>query len=99
MKRAHRAGAALRSGGFLSILVATNVLAADASPFGRSLNSFVDIFFDWATPLAIIAVSIVGLAALFGFLRLQAAVYAVIGIVIVFGAPQFVVWVRATGGV
>ena len=99
MRRTDKLAGLLRTYSILLSMMSANVMAADGGPFGATLNSFVDIFFDWATPLAIIGITIVGLMALFGALRAMVAVYAVLGIVIVFGAPQLVVWIRGTGGV
>jgi type IV secretory pathway VirB2 component (pilin) len=99
MRRTDKLAGLLRTCSLPLIMMSANVMAADGGPFSTALNSFVDIFFDWATPLAIIGITVVGLLALFGVLRATLAVYAVWGIVIVFGAPQLVAWVRGIGGV
>ena len=51
------------------------------------------------TPIAVIAVMALGVAAWFNKISWGWAVTGVIGIVLVFGAPQIVAWVRGLFGV
>jgi type IV secretion system protein VirB2 len=67
---------------------------AQASPFSTGATAFQTNFLSILTPVAIIAVMALGLAALFGRISWGWAVGGVAGIVLVFGAPQIVTWVR-----
>ena len=79
--------------GLLTLLAPALVLA-QASPFSTGATSFQTNFLTILTPVAVIAVMALGLAALFGRISWGWAVGGVAGIVLVFGAPQIVTWVR-----
>jgi type IV secretion system protein VirB2 len=82
-----------------SLLWPVNHVFAQASPLQTGADSVVLEFIQLATPLAIIAVMVLGLAALIGRLSWGAAVLSILGICIIFGAPQLVEWGRALFGV
>ena len=71
-----------------------DVALAQASPFSTGATSFQTNFLSILTPVAVIAVMGLGVAALFGRISWGWAVGGVAGIVLVFGAPQIVTWVR-----
>ena len=75
-------------------LVPALVLAQASSPFSTGTTSFQTNFLAILTPVAVIAVMALGLAALFGRISWGWAAGGVAGIVLVFGAPQIVTWVR-----
>jgi type IV secretion system protein VirB2 len=67
---------------------------AQASPFQTGADSFVTNFLAIATPFAIISVMILGIGALLGRVSWGWPAAALVGIAVVFGAPQIVTWVR-----
>ena len=75
-------------------LAAPELALAQASPFSTGATSFQTNFLTILTPIAVIAVMALGLAALFGRISWGWAAGGVAGIVLVFGAPQIVTWVR-----
>ena len=78
----------------LLTLLAPELALAQASPFSTGATSFQTNFLAILTPIAVIAVMALGLAALFGRISWGWAAGGVAGIVLVFGAPQLVAWVR-----
>ena len=70
------------------------IALAQASPFSTGATSFQTNFLAILTPIAVVAVMALGLAALFGRISWGWAAGGVAGIVLVFGAPQIVTWVR-----
>ena len=78
----------------LLTLLAPEFALAQASPFSTGATSFQTNFLAILTPVAVIAVMALGLAALFGRISWGWAAGGVAGIVLVFGAPQLVTWVR-----
>ena len=75
-------------------LLVPELALAQASPFSTGATSFQTNFLAILTPIAVIAVMALGLAALFGRISWGWAAGGVAGIVLVFGAPQLVAWVR-----
>lgn len=71
-----------------------DVAWAQASPFSTGATSFQTNFLTILTPIAVIAVMGLGVAALFGRISWGWCIGGVAGIVLVFGAPQIVTWVR-----
>ena len=72
---------------------------AQASPFEAGTTAFQTSFLTILTPVAVIAVMALGVAAWFNRISWSWAVAGVAGIVLVFGAPQVVDWVRGLFGV
>src|SRR5689334_10781746 len=73
--------------------------SAQASPFDTGANSLVTNFITLATPLAVLAVMGLGVAAIVGRISWAWPVAALVGIAVIFGAPQIVTWVRGMFGV
>jgi type IV secretory pathway VirB2 component (pilin) len=67
---------------------------AQASPFLTGANSLVTNIFAWLTPIAIIVLMALAIAAMANRISWAWPLSAMIGIVIAFGAPQIVTWVR-----
>ena len=84
--------------GAVWLLLAGEVLA-QASPFSTGATAFQGSFLAILTPIAVIAVMALGLAAWMNRISWGWAIMGVVGIVLVFGAPQIVVWVRGMFGV
>lgn len=82
----------------LAILM-PEIALAQASPFSTGATAFQTNFLAILTPVAVIAVMALGLAALFGRISWGWAVGGVAGVVLVFGAPQLIAWVRGMFGV
>lgn len=84
--------------GFTMCFSASRALG-QASPIQTGAESIVDELLALALPFAIIAVMILGLLAFAGRLSAGVAVLCILGICLVFGAPQLVDWGRALFGV
>lgn len=67
---------------------------AQASPFQTGADSFVTNLLAIATPIAIIFIMALGIGALVGRVSWGWPVAALVGIGVLFGAPQIVTWVR-----
>jgi len=78
--------------------VATAVFA-QTSPFATGATAFQSNFLTILTPVAVIAVMALGVAAWFNRISWNWAAGGAIGILLVFGAPQIVAWVRGLAGV
>jgi len=78
--------------------IATAVLA-QTSPFATGATAFQSNFLTILTPVAVIAVMALGVAAWFNRISWNWAAGGAIGILLVFGAPQIVAWVRGLAGV
>jgi type IV secretion system protein VirB2 len=74
-------------------------LFAQASPIQTGAESVVDELLALALPIAIIAVMVLGLMAFVGRLSWGVAVLCILGVCLVFGAPQLVDWGRSLFGV
>ena len=84
--------------GIAASLVASNAWA-QASPFSAGAGAFQGSFLAILTPVAVIAVMALGVAAWMNRISWGWVIVAVIGVVLVFGAPQIVAWVRGMFGV
>ena len=83
----------------LLLLSACGEALAQASPFSAGATSFQGSFLAILTPVAVIAVMGLGLAAWMNRISWGWAIMGVVGIVLVFGAPQIVAWIRGMFGV
>ena len=83
----------------LLLLCACGEAFAQASPFSAGATSFQGSFLAFPTPVAVIAVMGLGLAAWMNRISWGWAIMGVVGIVLVFGAPQIVAWIRGMFGV
>src|SRR5579864_8397958 len=82
----------------LGCVVAPAVVFAQASPFLTGATALQTNILAWATPLAVILVMVLGIAAMANRISWGWSIAAVIGIAIVFGAPQIVTWIRGMFG-
>ena len=69
------------------------------SPFMTGATALQTNILAWMTPVAIILVMILGAMAMANRMSWAWCLCAVLGIAIVFGAPQIVTWVRGMFGV
>jgi len=79
-------------------LFATEVLG-QTSPFATGATAFQANFLTILTPVAVICVMALGVAAWFNRISWSWAAGGALGILLVFGAPQVVSWVRGLAGV
>lgn len=88
----------------LSVLLLLGMLSpelamAQASPFMTGATSLQTNILAWATPVAIILVMVLGLMAMTNRISWGWPIGAILGIAVIFGAPQIVTWVRGMFGV
>jgi type IV secretory pathway VirB2 component (pilin) len=83
----------------VALLLVAGEALAQASPFSDGADAFQDSFLAILTPVAVIAVMGLGAAAWFNRISWAWAITGVAGIVLVFGAPQIIVWIRGMFGV
>jgi type IV secretion system protein VirB2 len=81
------------------LLLATPLLWAQASPFQQGAESLVTDIVAIATPIAIILVMVLGIVAATGRISWGWPIGVLIGIAVIFGAPQLVAWIRGLFGV
>ncbi len=79
--------------------LACGAVLAQSSPFSTGATAFQTSFLAILTPVAVIAVMALGLAAWLNRISWAWAITGVVGIVLVFGAPQIVAWIRGLFGV
>lgn len=72
---------------------------AQASPFDTGANSLVTFALTIATPVAVLIVIALAVAAAVGRISWGWVIGALIGIAAIFGAPQIVAWIRTLFGV
>jgi type IV secretion system protein VirB2 len=80
-------------------LLCLPAIAFAGSPFATGAAALTTNVITILTPLAVIGVIAVGVAAWFNKVSWGWAVAAMIGIVLVFGAQQIVAWIRGMFGV
>lgn len=83
----------------LTLALVAPLALAQASPFTTGATSFQTNFLAILTPVAVITVMALGLAAWFNRISWSWAIGGAIGVVLVFGAPQIVTWIRGMFGV
>ncbi|MCU0895963.1 MAG: TrbC/VirB2 family protein [Burkholderiales bacterium] len=97
------ASPATRTPVVLPALAAALVLAlvepAWAGPFATGATAAQTNILTILTPIAVVAVMVLGVAAWFNRIAWGWVVAAIGGVVLVFGAPQIVAWVRGMFGV
>ena len=74
-------------------------LAQSQSPFLTGATSLETNILAWMTPIAIILVMVLGAMAMANRISWGWCIAAILGIAIVFGAPQIVTWVQGMFGV
>ncbi len=89
------------SPGLLAVLVTLAPASAFAqtSPFLTGATSLQTNILAWATPVAVILVMALGLMAMANRISWGWPIAAIVGIAVVFGAPQMVTWIRGMFGV
>lgn len=84
-------------------VAAASLISATAmpqtSPFDTGANSLVDFALTIATPIAILVVIALAIAAAVGRISWGWVIGAIVGIAAIFGAPQIVAWIRGMFGV
>ena len=90
-----------RHAGWLSavLLVMPTWSLAQESPFLTGATALQTNILAWMTPVAIILVMVLGGVAMANRMSWGWCLCAILGIAIVFGAPQIVTWVRSLFGV
>jgi type IV secretion system protein VirB2 len=93
----------LRATTYLSALAAMaanpGVTLAQTSPFLTGANALQTNILAWATPIAVILVMALGIMAMANRISWGWPIAAIVGIAIIFGAPQIVTWIRGMFGV
>lgn len=86
----------LQAAGPVALFVAILVPAVSfaQSPFDTGANSLVDFALAIATPIAILVVIGVAIAAAVGRISWGWVIGCIVGIAAIFGAPQIVTWIR-----
>lgn len=74
-------------------------LAFAASPFATGAGAATTNFLTIVTPFAVLAIMVTGVMAWFGMISWRWLIGALVGTVLVFGAPQIVAWIRGMAGV
>jgi type IV secretion system protein VirB2 len=83
-----------------ALLLASPTLSlAQESPFLTGATALQTNILAWMTPVAIILVMVLGGMAMANRMSWGWCLCAILGIAIVFGAPQIVTWVRSLFGV
>jgi len=80
-------------------LALPSVAWAQASPFDTGANSLVTFALTIATPIAVLIVIGLAIAAAVGKVSWGWVIGALVGIAAIFGAPQIVAWIRSLFGV
>ena len=81
------------------LVIAPGVAVAQSGPFATGATALQSNLLTILAPVAVIAVMALGVAAWFNRISWGWMVGGVAGIVLVFGASQFVTWVRGLFGV
>jgi type IV secretion system protein VirB2 len=89
----------LRPAIWLLLVLDTAPALAQNSPFAAGAAAFQVNFLTILTPVAVIAVMALGVGAWFNRISWSWAAGGALGILLVFGAPQIVAWVRGLAGV
>jgi type IV secretory pathway VirB2 component (pilin) len=77
-----------------ALLLLPDLALAQASPFLTGANSLQTNILAWATPIAVILVMVLGFMAMANRISWGWPIAAIVGIAIIFGAPQIVTWIR-----
>jgi type IV secretory pathway VirB2 component (pilin) len=75
-----------------------SMAVAQASPFDTGASSLVSFALTIATPVAILIVIGLAIAAAVGKIAWGWVIGAIVGIAAIFGAPQIVAWIRSMLG-
>lgn len=85
--------------GLLVLQAAPLVAHAQTSPFDTGADSLLTWALGIAMPIAALFIIGMGIAALVGRISWGLAVGCIVGIALIFGAPQLVTWMRGIFGV
>ena len=88
-----------RLGLAVGLLLAPVLAFAQASPFDVGASSLVNFALTIATPIAILIVIGLAIAAAVGKIAWGWVIGAIVGIAAIFGSPQIVAWIRGLFGV
>lgn len=83
----------------LAICCLPDLALAQASPFLTGANSLQTNVLAWATPIAVLLVMVVGMLFMANRVSWGWPLAVLVGIAVLFGAPQMVGWVRGMFGV
>jgi type IV secretory pathway VirB2 component (pilin) len=83
----------------IAALALSTTVYAQANPFAQGASAFQTSLISILTPVATIAVMVIGVAAWFNRVSWSWAAASGLGILLVFGAPQVVQWLRSMAGV
>lgn len=78
----------------LAMLAVPDIAFAQESPFLTGAESLQSNILAWATPIAVILVMVLGFMAMSNRISWGWPIGAIIGIAVIFGAPQIVTWIR-----
>jgi type IV secretory pathway VirB2 component (pilin) len=84
---------------FLITFCLPSLTFAQASPFDTGATSLVNFALTIATPVAVLIVIGLSIAAAVGKISWGWVIGAIVGIAAIFGAPQIVAWIRSLFGV
>lgn len=76
------------------LLALPDISFAQESPFLTGAESLQSNILAWATPIAVILVMVLGFMAMSNRISWGWPIGAIIGIAVIFGAPQIVTWIR-----
>lgn len=90
--------------GLRRLLLATfawlpSLASSQTSPFETGADSLVDFTLTIATPIAVLIVIGLAIAAAVGKISWGWVIGAIVGIAAIFGSPQIVAWIRSMFGV
>lgn len=83
----------------LGMVSLSQLAFAQASPFDRGATALQQNILAWMTPVAVILVMVLGGMAMANRISWGWCIGVILGIAIVFGAPQIVDWVKGMFGV
>jgi type IV secretion system protein VirB2 len=78
----------------ITLLLMPDISFAQESPFLTGAESLQSNILAWATPIAVILVMVLGFMAMSNRISWGWPIGAIIGIAVIFGAPQIVTWIR-----
>jgi type IV secretory pathway VirB2 component (pilin) len=76
-----------------------SIVFAQASPFDTGAASLVTFALNIGTPIGILVIIGLAIAAAVGKISWGLVIGAIVGIAAIFGAPQILVWIRSMFGV
>ena len=83
----------------LSLWLVPELSVAQTSPFQTGATALQTNILTLATPVAVILVMVLGIVAATGRISWGWPISALVGIAVIFGAPQLVAWTRGMFGV